>query len=65
MLAMIAAQGQGKENEPFFLKMRRDLDHMCEVLPAAAKAGVKLMIGDDWGTSMTPPGDYANSCAGR
>jgi imidazolonepropionase-like amidohydrolase len=59
MLAMIAAQGQGKQNEPFFVTMRRDLDRMCEVLPRAAKAGVKLMVGDDWGTVMTPHGDYA------
>jgi imidazolonepropionase-like amidohydrolase len=59
MLAMIRAQGQGKENEPFFVAMQRDFDHMCEVLPRAESAGVKLMVGDDWGTIMTPHGDYA------
>jgi imidazolonepropionase-like amidohydrolase len=57
MLATVRAQG--KENEPFFVQMRRDFEHMCQTLPRAAKAGVKLMVGDDWGTSMTPHGDYA------
>ncbi|MEO1936082.1 MAG: amidohydrolase family protein, partial [Myxococcales bacterium] len=37
---------------------RADYDHMLEILPEASAAGVKLMVGDDWGTAMTPHGDY-------
>jgi len=58
ILATIRAKGEGKENDAFFVQMQRDLDHMCEVLPVAAKAGVNVMVGDDWGTAMTPHGDY-------
>ncbi len=46
-------------NEPFFVTMRRDYDHMCGILSIANDAGVCLMVGDDWGTVMTPHGDYA------
>jgi imidazolonepropionase-like amidohydrolase len=59
ILATVSAQGQGKEREPFFVQMRRDFEHMCAILPEAAAAGVKLLVGDDWGTAMTPHGDYA------
>jgi imidazolonepropionase-like amidohydrolase len=38
--------------------LRADYDHMLSMLPRAVEAGVKLMVGDDWGTSMTPHGDY-------
>ena len=38
--------------------LRADYDHMLEILPEASAAGVKLMVGDDWGTAMTPHGDY-------
>jgi len=49
---------EGRADEPFFVAMRRDYENTCERLPAAASAGVKLMVGDDWGTTMTPHGDY-------
>lgn len=55
----IKAQGNGSENEPFCMGLQRDFEHMCEILPEANAAGVKLMVGDDWGTEMTPHGDYA------
>jgi len=58
LLATVTAQGAGQENEPFFQVMRRDYDHMCAILPEAVAAGMKLMVGDDWGTAMTPHGDY-------
>jgi imidazolonepropionase-like amidohydrolase len=58
MLAMVRQQGEGGENDPFFQVLRSDLEHMCEILPRAADAGVKLLVGDDWGTVMTPHGDY-------
>jgi imidazolonepropionase-like amidohydrolase len=58
VLETIKALGEGKENEPFFVALQRDFDHMCEILPEANAAGVQLMVGDDWGTAMTPHGDY-------
>ena len=50
--------GHGKENDPMVKALQADYDHMLEILPAANKAGVKFMIGDDWGTAMTPHGNY-------
>jgi imidazolonepropionase-like amidohydrolase len=48
----------GQENDPFAQTLRADYEHMLEILPEANAAGVKLMVGDDWGTAMTPHGDY-------
>src|SRR6202162_3518539 len=39
--------------------MERGLDHSYRMLPKAHAAGVKLLIGDDFGTSAMPHGDYA------
>lgn len=54
--ARLTAEGGG--DEPAALGLRSDLEHMCDVLPRANRAGVKLLIGDDWGTAMTPHGEY-------
>jgi imidazolonepropionase-like amidohydrolase len=56
IIAKLTALGQ--ENEPMVRALRADYDHMLEILPEASAAGVKLMVGDDWGTAMTPHGDY-------
>ena len=53
-----ALVADGRGDEPLVQAMQHDFDHMCEMLPIASKAGVKLMVGDDWGTTMTPHGDY-------
>jgi len=52
----LEADGQGAE--PFVDVMKRDLDNMCRMLPEAVAAGVNLLVGDDWGTTMTPHGEY-------
>jgi imidazolonepropionase-like amidohydrolase len=39
--------------------MKADLDHMHKVLPAANAAGVKLVVGDDYGAVGFPHGRYA------
>lgn len=49
---------EGGDQEPFALGLRMDFDRMCQNLPMANSAGVKLLIGDDWGTAMTAHGDY-------
>ena len=56
ILDRLEAEGGG--NQPFTLALRRDFDNACTMLPVANTAGVKLMVGDDWGTRMTPHGDY-------
>ncbi len=52
----LTADGQG--DEPFVTAMRREIENMHRMLPRAAGAGVKVLVGDDWGTAMTPHGDY-------
>ena len=39
--------------------MRDDLEHMYKVLPEANAAGVKLLLGDDYGALGLPHGGYA------
>ena len=39
--------------------MSRGVDNFAKMLPKANKAGVKLLIGDDFGISIMPHGDYA------
>ncbi|MCP4903889.1 MAG: amidohydrolase family protein [bacterium] len=57
--AIIAKLSEGgNENDPMVIGLKADYDHMLEILPEASAAGVKLMVGDDWGTAMTPHGDY-------
>jgi imidazolonepropionase-like amidohydrolase len=39
--------------------MERNLEHSYKVLPKANEAGVKLLIGDDFGIASMPHGEYA------
>ncbi len=50
--------GLGWEKKPMAVEIQRDLDRMSRMLPYAAKKGAKFLIGDDWGTAMTPHGIY-------
>ena len=43
--------------------MRADFDHMCRMLPEANAAGVKLVVGDDYGAMGLPHGRYAEELA--
>jgi imidazolonepropionase-like amidohydrolase len=49
----------GKAAFPGVDDMERGLEHSYRMLPKAQAAGVKLVIGDDFGTSVMPHGDYA------
>lgn len=40
-------------------QLQAEYDHMCAMLPIAAKAGVKLCVGDDYGTAAILHGEYA------
>lgn len=46
------------DQELFVQGLEADYRNMQTMLPKAARAGVKLLVGDDWGTIMTPHGDY-------
>ena len=39
--------------------VRADFEYTCEAMVEAAKAGVKMVVGDDYGTPIMPHGDYA------
>jgi imidazolonepropionase-like amidohydrolase len=47
----------------FTAAMRDDLEHMYKVLPEANAAGVKLLLGDDYGALGLPHGVYAAELA--
>ena len=38
--------------------MREDYEYTCEAMVSAARAGVRIVVGDDFGTPITPHGDY-------
>ena len=40
--------------------VREDFEYTCRAMPEAHKAGVKMVIGDDFGTPIMPHGDYAS-----
>ncbi len=44
----------------FAASMREDLDRMLDALPKANAAGVKLVLGDDYGAVGFPHGRYAH-----
>ncbi len=39
--------------------VREDYDYTCRAMPEAARAGVRMVVGDDYGTPIMPHGDYA------
>ena len=38
--------------------VREDFDYTREILPEVASSGVRLVVGDDFGTPLMPHGDY-------
>jgi imidazolonepropionase-like amidohydrolase len=38
--------------------VREDFDYTCRAMPEAVRAGVKMVVGDDFGTPIMPHGDY-------
>jgi imidazolonepropionase-like amidohydrolase len=48
----------GKSNWGGADEMERGLEHSYKILPIAQKAGVKFVIGDDFGVGAMPHGDY-------
>lgn len=38
--------------------VREDYEYTCRAMPEAARAGVRMIVGDDYGTPIMPHGDY-------
>ena len=38
--------------------VREDFEYTCRIIPEAARAGVKMVVGDGYGTPIMPHGDY-------
>jgi imidazolonepropionase-like amidohydrolase len=58
VLRRLINDGNGLEHSALGLELQAAIANMSRMLPLAAAQGAKFMIGDDWGTSMTPHGDY-------
>jgi imidazolonepropionase-like amidohydrolase len=58
LLAALGGGGLGFTDD-----MRHDIDAMAAVLPAANAAGVRLVLGDDYGALHFPHGPYADELA--
>ncbi len=41
-------------------QVRRDSDHTLSMFPKLREAGIRLLLGDDYGFAMMPHGDYAS-----
>ncbi len=52
-------QAMGQGGLGFTEGLKADIDQMLAVLPRANDAGVKLVLGDDYGAITLPHGDYA------
>lgn len=39
-------------------RIREDFEYTCEILPELQRAGIPLLVGDDFGTPLLPHGDY-------
>jgi imidazolonepropionase-like amidohydrolase len=40
--------------------VREDFEHTCRIVPEANRAGVRMLVGDDFGTPLMPHGDYVS-----
>jgi imidazolonepropionase-like amidohydrolase len=40
--------------------VRREFEYTCKILPELEKAGIRLLVGDDFGFPMMPHGDYVS-----
>jgi imidazolonepropionase-like amidohydrolase len=56
-------QSMGGSTLGFTDGMKADLDAMAEMVPKANAAGVRLVLGDDYGAIFFPHGDYADELA--
>ncbi len=53
------AKARGEWDQPRWRHVEEVFEQMCSILPEANAAGVKLLLGDDFGTASMPHGTYA------
>ena len=53
----------GADTLGFTTETGQDFAQMCAMLGRAVEAGVTICVGDDYGASLTPHGDYAKELA--
>ena len=51
---------QTEETQARLRGVREDFEHTCRVMPEANRAGVRMLVGDDFGTPLMPHGDYVS-----
>ncbi len=51
--------GERRDGPQRWRHMREDFEYTCSMLPEANAAGVKFVVGDDFGAATCPHGDYA------
>jgi imidazolonepropionase-like amidohydrolase len=56
---LLVKQTEGGATFPGSDAIKRALEYSYRILPVAHAAGVKLLVGDDFGASIAPHGDYA------
>lgn len=62
-LVMLQMQGDADMVSGFNSELGQEFRETCEILPRAAEAGVRICVGDDFGSVVTPHGDYAKELA--
>ncbi|MBI3744412.1 MAG: amidohydrolase family protein, partial [Chloroflexi bacterium] len=53
------AKRRGESDSPYWRRVQDEFDRFCSILPEANSAGMKLVVGDDYGTAKMPHGMYA------
>jgi len=53
----------GASGEMFSAEDHADFKHMCAMIPKMVKAGIKLCVGDDFGSVILPHGEYGKELA--
>jgi imidazolonepropionase-like amidohydrolase len=51
---------RSEETQARLRGVREDFEHTCRVVPEANRAGVRMLVGDDFGTPFMPHGDYVS-----
>ena len=62
-LRMLDMAGDSDVKMGFTSELGQEFRAMCDALPAAVEAGVKLCVGDDYGSAITPHGEYGPELA--
>jgi imidazolonepropionase-like amidohydrolase len=58
-ILQLMGDAPGANTMGFTTDTGREFAHMCEMLGRAVAAGVTIAVGDDFGSSLTPHGHYA------